>query len=442
VAHPRVAHRLLVGLLIANSAAAEIRPLTVLHTNDLHARLTPLDNGNGGFAYFAGVLRREREGCGHCIFVSGGDLVQGSPVSTLFRGMPVFEIANLFAFDAATFGNHDFDYGWRATEQYMAKARYPIVSANLVDSRGRLFTRKPFAILKAGGLRVAVIGAMTADLPQLTKAEARGPWRAVAVTEAVRKHLPAALASSDAVIVLGHLNPAEEQEVLEKTPEVAAVISGHSHRGLQEPLRRGERLMVRVKSYGEELGRLDMQIDTVAKAPVKSAWRIIPVNSKNAPYAADVGNMVKRWENEVAKVVDVPIGESRRELSRREVKLLIERAMRDTLHSDFALMNSGGVRDILPRGAILKRHVWNIMPFDNAVVIGKFPGARLPRSLVNGRAVEPNREYTLAVTDFTAEAQGDPEGLGGGGFVFSKDGPLLRDLLIDWIAKKKVIDGP
>ena len=62
-----------------------VRPLTILHTNDLHARLTPLDNGNGGFARLATVIRRERAGCGHCLLVNAGDLAQGSPVSTLFQ---------------------------------------------------------------------------------------------------------------------------------------------------------------------------------------------------------------------------------------------------------------------------------------------------------------------------------------------------------------------
>jgi 2',3'-cyclic-nucleotide 2'-phosphodiesterase (5'-nucleotidase family) len=197
--------------------------------------------------------------------------------------------------------------------------------------------------------------------------------------------------------------------------------------------------MVRVKSNGEELGRLDLQVDTERKAAVRSAWRAIPVDAASPP-APDVARMVARWENEVAKIVDIPIGESRRELSRTEVKALIERVMRESMGTDFALMNRGGVRDILPKGTILARHVWNIMPFDNAVVVGTFKGARIPKHVVGERSVDPDRNYTLAVTDFTAEAQSDPEGLGGTGYVFTKDGPLLRDLLIDWIKKKQVIE--
>src|SRR5262249_11789426 len=97
-------------LFLAASGWAEIRTLTLLHTNDLHARLSPLDNGNGGFAYLASTLKEERAGCKDCILLNAGDLVQGTPVSTIFHGLPVYEIGNLLGFDAATLGNHEFDY--------------------------------------------------------------------------------------------------------------------------------------------------------------------------------------------------------------------------------------------------------------------------------------------------------------------------------------------
>src|SRR5512136_1233078 len=83
-------------ILSACLSAADLATLTILHTNDLHARLTPLENGNGGFARLAGLLRRERAGCKDCLVVDAGDVVQGSPVSTIFRGLPVYEIVNLF----------------------------------------------------------------------------------------------------------------------------------------------------------------------------------------------------------------------------------------------------------------------------------------------------------------------------------------------------------
>src|SRR3954452_10640687 len=139
-----VPRRLLAAaLFLSVSAPAEVRTLTILHTNDLHARISPLENGNGGFAYLAAVIHRERAGCTDCILLNAGDLVQGSPVSTIFHGLPVFEIANLLGFDAAILGNHELNFVSPQAKKFLQTARYPIVTSNIEDDKGRPFTEHP-----------------------------------------------------------------------------------------------------------------------------------------------------------------------------------------------------------------------------------------------------------------------------------------------------------
>jgi hypothetical protein len=53
--------------------------------------------------------------------------------------------------------------------------------------------------------------------------------------------------------------------------------------------------------------------------------------------------------------------------------------------------------------------------------------------------VDADREYTLAVTDFTAANQDTRENLRTTGLEFPRDVGLLRDMLIDWFRKKKMI---
>jgi len=103
-------------------------------------------------------------------------------------------------------------------------------------------------------------------------------------------------------------------------------------------------------------------------------------------------------------------------------------------------MNAGGVRDRLPEGQLLARHVWNIMPFDNLVVTGRFKGSALPAVVTSGRTIDPDKGYTLAVSDFTAANMSASGQLGTTGLVFGKDGPLLRDVIIDWVRKQKVLE--
>jgi 2',3'-cyclic-nucleotide 2'-phosphodiesterase (5'-nucleotidase family) len=426
--------------LVSAPLSAEVRSLTILHTNDLHARLSPLDNRQGGFAVLAAVIQRERAGCTDCILLNAGDLVQGSPVSTIFHGLPVFEIANLFHFDAATLGNHDFDYGWLQTRKFMETANYPMVSANMVGAGGKLFTSKPYVILNVNGLRVGVIGAMTDDLHNLSTPKLLEQWHTAPVFATARRYAAELRDKTDLIVLLAHITDVEETQFLNAAPEIPILVTGHIHNGLKKEVTRDGRILVRVKGYGEELGRLELQVDSQKKAPVSWAWKRIPVDGSRVQPSAEVAAQVKHWEDEVSRRVDQPLALAKRNFAKSEVKRLIEQAMRDQTGADFAFINSGGVRDTLPQGQLLVRNIWDIMPFDNLVVFGKFKGRELPRIAVGKRVVDPDREYTLAVTDFTAANQSAGEQLQTTGLMFPGEGGLLRDLLVDWFRKKKVIE--
>ena len=425
--------------LFSTLAAAQARPLTVLHTNDLHARLLPFDDGRGGFAGLAATIRQERAGCGWCMLVNAGDLVQGSPVSTIYRGLPVFRIANLFRYDVSTIGNHDFDYGWQRLREFEKTARYPLVSANVVDDGGHLLLRKAYVIRKVGGLRVAVIGAETEGLNDLTTPQVRGPWHTVPLIAAVRKYAAEARGKSDLVILLAHVSGKEEEALLREAPEVAVIVTGHLHDGIPAAMERDGRVLVRTRAYAAELGRLDLQVDVGRKAVSSWKWRRIPIDGKLKP-APDVAKAVARWEREVSKKVDVPIAESTHAFDKPQVRALIERAMCEGMGADFAFMNFGGVRDTIPKGRVLGRHVWNIMPFDNIVVMGTFKGSRLPEAVTRGKTVDPDRDYKLAVSDFTAANQAAQSELRTKGLEFPVQGPLLRDALMDWIKGQKTLE--
>jgi 2',3'-cyclic-nucleotide 2'-phosphodiesterase (5'-nucleotidase family) len=427
-------------LLLLAPLAAEVRPLTILHTNDLHARLQPVDSRHGGFAYVASVLRRERAGCTSCILLNAGDLVQGTPVSTIFQGLPVYEIGNLFGFDASTLGNHEFDYGWMQARKFLQTARYPIVTANLLDPTGRPFTPKPYVILNAAGLRVAVIGALTETLDTLTMPRQLDGCRTTPLVAAVRRYAAELKAQSDLIVVLAHVTPEEESELLKAVTEAPVFVTGHLHDGMREARVQDGRILVRVASYGVEVGRLDLQVDTEKKAPVKWNWKRIPVDPAARTPAPDVAAQVERWESQVSARVDRPLAMAPRRLEKRDVIRMMEQAMRDEARADFAFINAGAVREAMPQGQWLERHIWNLMPFDDDVVVGTFKGRDLPRVVLQGRRVDPAGDYRLAVTDFIAANQQSDENLRTRGLKFPENTGLLRDLLIDWCRKRKVID--
>jgi 2',3'-cyclic-nucleotide 2'-phosphodiesterase (5'-nucleotidase family) len=217
-------------------------------------------------------------------------------------------------------------------------------------------------------------------------------------------------------------------------------VAGHTHTAYPAMMNIDGRAGVLVNAYGVEFGRLDLQVDMAGKKLRSAEWKKIPINSAIEPDP-QVARLVAEWESKVTKLVDTPIGESRVRLARNSAELrgLIETAMAEETGSDIAWINAGNVRDVLPEGRLLARNIWNILPFDNYIVIGKFKGSQLPPAITKRHPVDPNREYTVATTDFTAANQSAPEELRTSGLQFPKTGPLQRDAVIDWIKKKKVV---
>ena len=428
-------------LLCATPLAAQIKPLTILHSNDLHAHLLPDDRDNGGFARLATEVRRQKAQCAACLYLNAGDLVQGTPVSTLFHGAPIYQIANLLGIDVSTLGNHEFDYGWRRVQEFFHIAKFPIVSANIVDADGKTMTR-PYVIQTVGGIRVGIIGAILGDLvgTVVTK-ESAGPWHTLPVVETVRKYAAELRDRTDLIVVLGHIHDESEvNEILKQVPEVSVVVAGHSHEGYPAMTNIDGRVAVLVPAYGVQLGRLDLKVDVGAKKLLSAEWTKIPIVA-SIPPAPDVAREVAKWESKVSRLVDVPIGEATARLERNnpELRKMIERAMAEQSGADIAWINPGNVRDRMPEGRILARTVWNILPFDNYIMLGKFKGSELPPSITKRYPVEPDREYTVATTDFTVANQSDKDQLNATGLRFPQTGPLQRDAMIEWIKKKKVV---
>jgi 2',3'-cyclic-nucleotide 2'-phosphodiesterase (5'-nucleotidase family) len=426
-------------LVVLGCGASEDGPrsLTILHTNDLHARFLPDDRNRGGFAHLATAIRRECGRAEACLVLDAGDLVQGSPVSSLHKGLPVFEVANLMGFDASTLGNHEFDYGWRMIPRYLEAAEFPLVTANVVDDEGALLADRPWIVLEAGGIRVGVIGVLTAELPYLTTSDKIGPWNVLPVVASVVRHAREVAKQSDLVIVLGHLTDAEEDAILAQVPGVPVVISGHGHDGLPGPKVVDGRVCVRSRAYGRELGRLDLRVDTRSGTLVDWSWKTIPIDAKRIEPDSRVAERIDQWESEIATQTGETIGESKRTIPREEVRTLVERALRETLRADLAYVNPGGIRDAFPEGPLRVRHVWNVMPFDNHVVVGEFAGRELPRWLVNERRLDVKRTYRLVTMDFCVTTWRDR---GSADLAVTDTGRLVRDVIVEWIRARGVIE--
>ncbi len=431
---------LMLALAGAPAAAQDVRKVSILHNNDLHARLLPDRNGVGGWAQLATLARREREGCKHCVYVHAGDLVQGTPVSTLFRGTPLYEIANRFGFAVATLGNHEFDYGHGQVKSFLKAAKFPVVTANVVDEQGIPITGRGYYIKKVNGVRMAFVGAVMTDLVDgFLTAEAIGHWKVSPVLETIERLANELSSKTDMIVVVGHIHQAEGSEIIRRIPAVSVVIEGHNHRGRSELDVHESRVAANCRAYGVELCRLDLEFDRTQRKLVSWSWKRIPVANPAVPPDAAMQAAIDRWEKKVSDAVDVPLAETSRDWMAPELKELIEQAIREEMAADFSYMNYGGIRDLLRSGTILARHVWNMLPFDNRMVVATVRGSQVPESLRGSRAVDPEREYKIAMADFTATNQAERERIGLGEIQFEPTGKVFRDVIIEWIRKKKAL---
>ena len=438
-----IAPLLVLAALLSGCRQSTVHQLTILHFNDLHDRLLPDFEGKGGVAHLATLLKRERAASPASLTLSAGDLVQGTPVSTLFQGAPDYEIANSLGIDVNCLGNHEFDYGWQRIGDFMRIARFPTVSANMVDASGNRMLNPAYLIRNVGGMRVAVIGALLENLLSTTTLELLGPYHSAPILETLRPIVDEAKQHADMVIVLGHIDKTEAEVVLRDLPDVSLAVIGHEHSAWKEPLEIGGRFVIHAAGYGREVGRMALRYDTGTRRIISHEWTGIPVDDREYPADPVVQAQVDKWEAKVSALVDVPIGRATRKISRDEVQTLMERAMFDRGQADLAFTNRGGVRDILPEGELLARHVWNVMPFDNRLVTLEIPGDQLaslfdPADRMYPAATtapDPKRSYRLVTTDFVAQSWADR----GKKFPIQDDGVLLRDALIDWIKQRKVI---
>ena len=139
---------------------SEVKELTILHTNDLHAhlfpRIAPWINESrkiGGFANLATLVKQEKQLNPNNILIDAGDYFSGPYISTLTKGEAIIQSMNFLGIDAACIGNHEFDHGWDNMLEQIKKAEFPILNGNLFfEGTDNLVWDNPYLILERAGL--------------------------------------------------------------------------------------------------------------------------------------------------------------------------------------------------------------------------------------------------------------------------------------------------
>ena len=297
--------RLLASLLAAVcllTQTAETRPVSakenkkvdIMFTHDLHSHLnsftTVTEEGTtevGGFARMKTLIDGQKEKNPDTLLLDAGDFSMGTLVQTVYEQQAAeLRMLGELGFDAATLGNHEFDYRSKGLANMLQTAAgsgdvlpqmlvcnvdwEAMEEAGLSEGQQQLragfdaYNIKDYAVFQKGNVRVAVLGVFGKDaLACAPTCELlfRDPIEAVRETvEEIKEKEDA-----DLIVCISHSGIWEdesksEDEILAKSvPALDLIVSGHTHTELSEPIVHNDTSIVSVGEYGKKLGSLSME---------------------------------------------------------------------------------------------------------------------------------------------------------------------------------------
>lgn len=372
-------------------------------------------------------------------------------------------------------------------------AMYPLLSANMIERETQKTPAwaKPYVIVRSGGARIGIIGLSTPDTPNVTMG---ANVVSLAFTDPVEATVAAAkelrTAGVDAVIVIAHMggrcakvdDPQDHSSCetghevpayMEKIPAgvIDAFFAGHTHSQGRHYIKGVP--VVQGLAFSREFSRVDLWIDTKNKRVTKSeifphtmicqfvyegtemcdpkkapaGAKLVPRVFEGTTIAADsrVATVIEPFLRRVAAKRDEKIGVrttapfTRTYLFESPLGDLVADALRESTGADFAIMNSGGIRDELPTGELIYAHVFAVSPFDNYPALVILTGKQIEDLLrattngirgimqvsglkytydadknlaedkhlvsvtrADGSPLDPDKLYTLAMPDFIA----------------------------------------
>lgn len=435
-------------------------------TSDLHAHIDVYDyfadrpSASLGLARVATLIARVRATASNTLLFDNGDFLQGSPLGDYIaevRGLPdgaahpVIKAMNALRYDAATLGNHEFNYGLDFLMRSIAAARFPIVCANaLVQGGGPEDDATPlvapFVLLDrqisdgAGRMhpvRVGVIGLLP---PQITTWDANhldGRLVARDIVQTAAAHLPRMRAAgADVIVALCHsgIGSAQARPGMENAatalaalPGLDALVLGHSHLVFpsadfdtvpQADLARGllcGKPAVMPGRLGSHLGVIDLTLDRT-----KSGWRIaqgsaraVAVPAGHSPASRALGAAVREDHRATLRHIRRRVGTTPVPLNsffamlpgNAALRLIasaqrdhVALALRDTDHADLPVlsavspfkMGGRGGPDFytdVPAGDLTLRNIADLYVFPNLIRAMRVSGTDLSEWLERSAAL-------------------------------------------------------
>ncbi len=402
--------------------------LTIMHTNDTHAHLDSV-------AKRVTAINEIRKDNPSNVLLDAGDVFSGTLYFNEFKGQADLEFMNMMGYDAATFGNHEFDLGssaegHQALVDFIKDANFPFVSANvdfskddkfkglfsdLVSSnpeKGQIYTG---IIKEVDGQKVGIFGLTTAETKDISSPGSIEFNNYIAEAQKAVKAFKGQ--NVDKIIALTHIgyddSPVyDNDQILAKTVKgIDVIVGGHTHTKLDQVVtvdtdndnnEKAPTVIVQTGQYGENLGNLSVTFDKKGEVTASEQHLVNVAEKAENPAAAE---KLKQYKDRIAEISNEETGVvAEEELTNPRASATSTESVRanETALGDYitdgmlakaktlnnkvvlALQNGGGIRSSINAGPITVGEVIAVLPFGNTLATVDISGADLRAALEHG----------------------------------------------------------
>ncbi|SUT96692.1 bifunctional UDP-sugar hydrolase/5'-nucleotidase periplasmic [Actinobacillus lignieresii] len=409
---------------------------TLLHTNDIHGHFWQNEKGEYGLAaqktLIDGIKKEVGAKGGSTIILNAGDLNTGVPESDMQNARPDYEGLNAIGYEAMVLGNHEFDFPLQVLSMQEKWAKFPLISANVINKKTQKELVKPYVMLDKQGLKVAVVGLTTEDTGKLGNPDVtenvvfKDPIKTAKETltqinQTEKPDIRIALTHMGWYLDGKHGTNAPGDVTMARTLDKGAfdvIIGGHTHdtvcfddkgqfkakftpgESCKPDFQNGTWIM-QAGEWGKYVGRADFEFKNGKTTLVK--YELIPINLKKTIKKEDgkkeyqlyqpeikadqaLFDHLKKYQDEGDKLLGVEVGEVKGLLDgkREHVRFfqtnlgrLIAQSQKERVKADIGIMNSGGVRASIEEGKVTYKTLLTVQPFGNMISTVDLKGQEL-----------------------------------------------------------------
>ncbi|MFZ2960568.1 MAG: bifunctional UDP-sugar hydrolase/5'-nucleotidase [Candidatus Ozemobacteraceae bacterium] len=484
--------------------ASRASTLTILFTNDTHSHLLPgevPDFGKdvGGIARRYAYITRVRAEKPAVLVFDGGDIFQGSPFYSFFKGEVDLAAFSLCGYDATVLGNHDIDDGIENTLKQYEKATFPLLCANVVRESDKKPVFPTHLIIERGGWSIGIIGCIGLGAFDVISQGKRKGLECIDPLEAVKGLAREIAPKVDLLVLLSHCGFENDLALANELPDLDIIIGGHTNTFLEHPkivkskpmlVRNhaenglGGTLVVQAFKWGVFVGNLDLTMSPEGRI---STWTgsLVPMNASvtvdpNAPIVRLIDAFNERIRSQTAQVVGrltaaMEYPEHAKHIQDLPLGRFACEAMMAFTGADLAIINSGSVRDRLPEGALTMGQLFVSFPFENTVVTFKIKGRDVLAMLsyvaanfgkitgyqyggvegvletaqkcakdlrIGGKPLDPDREYRIVTISYLSDGNQNGNILFKAAYDKTDTGFLMRDAIYEFLRHHQIVTPP